>query len=163
MGVATIYGLSHAHHKKHFPEKSYKIKTNYRHCFDQKDWLIYSSFYYYCLSCFLWYWFFAMLAVLTYLSIEHKKETLHFFLFFLQICTFFTIQRLLYLFNSQVIYFGEIISYFCINKNSKYSIESIGCIRQIFLQKCQLFINYFASINYPSTKELSDLKIILSF
>ena len=54
----------------------------------KKDWLIYSSFYYYCLSCFLWYWFFAMLAVLTYLSIEPKKETLHFFLFFLQICTF---------------------------------------------------------------------------
>ena len=79
MGVATIYGLSHAHHKKHFPEKSYKIKTNYHHCFDQKDWLIYSSFYYYCLSCFLSYWFFAMLAVLlTYLSIEPKKETLHF-------------------------------------------------------------------------------------
>ena len=102
--------------RKLFPGKSYFTKSKQITIIVliKKDWLIYSSFYYYCLSCFLWYWFFAMLAVLTYLSIEHKKETLHFFFSFYKFALFFTIQSFVFLFNSQVIYIGEFI-----NKKSK--------------------------------------------
>ena len=85
-----------------------------------------------------------MLAVLTYLSIEPKKETLQIKFFF----SFYKFELFLQ-YNSQVIYFGEIIFYFCININYKYSTWQLAATSKFSFKN--------------ATKELSDLKIILSF
>ena len=81
-----------------------------------------------------------MLAVLlTYLSIEPKKETLHFSFSFYKFALFITIQSFVFLSNSQVIYFGEIISYFCITKNSKYSTSQLAASGKFYFKNANFF------------------------
>ena len=94
-----------------------------------------------------------------YLSIEPKKETLHFFLSFLQICTFFTIKVLYFNLTHRWFILVKLFLTFALTKI--LNTQPGNWLHQAnFPSKMPTTYQLFASINYPSTK---NLKIILSF